>query len=158
MKEYLGIALRAAVITVIAAGIGLAINMVSPRAIPWVYHPRTVVVVGDLRVPFTDEKTARKFFDDSQTVFVDARTEEDYRDGHIRGALSLPEPDLEARFPEVEPFLPANARIIVYCSGPDCDMAEKVAVFLGKMDRTNLMIMNSGFTAWKAAGFPVEGP
>lgn len=157
MKEYAGIALRAFVITVVAAGVGAGVNLVSPRAVPWIYQPRTEAVIDGTRVPFTDERKAREFFDDPQTVFLDTRTEEDYRDGHVRGALSLPEPDLETRFPDVEPFLPADTRIILYCTGPDCDMAEKVAAFLLKMGRRNLMIMASGFAAWKAAGFPVEG-
>lgn len=157
MKEYLGIALRAAAITVIAAGVGLSVNLVSPRPIPWIYHPRTEAVVGDVRIPFIDEKKARELFDDPATVIVDARSEEDFRDGHIRGAISLPEPELETRFPDVEPFLPSDARIILYCSGPDCDMAEKTAMFLAKLGRSNLMIMTSGYAAWKAAGYPVEG-
>jgi len=156
MKEFLRNALRAAIIASIAVGVGLGVNLVSPRSIPWIYHARTEAVVGDVRIPFIDEKKAREFFDDAATVFLDARTEEDYRDGHVRGAHSLPEPELEARFAEVEPFLPPDARIILYCSGPDCDMAEKVAIFLAKMGRSNLMIMTAGFPAWKAAGYPVE--
>ncbi len=157
MRGLFGICLRAAIIVLAAFLIGIGVNLVSPRSIPWIYRPPTEVVTPELRIPLTDEKKAREFIDDGQTVFVDTREEQDYADGHVRGALSLPEPEKEQRFPEIQHLLSAEGRIILYCSGPDCDMAEKVAKFMGQLGYRNLMIMSSGFPAWKKAGFPVEG-
>jgi rhodanese-related sulfurtransferase len=43
---------------------------------------------------------------------VDVRGDDLYNAGHIPGALSIPESDLESRITNLDP----NARIITYCT------------------------------------------
>ena len=45
-------------------------------------------------------------------VFVDVRSVQEYNEGHIQGAVSLPLPELPARFAE----LPRDAALITYCT------------------------------------------
>jgi 3-mercaptopyruvate sulfurtransferase SseA len=55
---------------------------------------------------------ARAALDTGQAVFVDVRSTVGYEDGHIRGALSIPLPDLEARWTELDPA----DWILLYCA------------------------------------------
>lgn len=156
MKKSAGILLRAAIIVVVASCIGLAVNFVSPRAIPWVYTPAEEVVVAGATIPIVDENKAREFLDDGETVFLDTRHREDFAEGHIKGAFSLPASEQQSRFIEIQPLLPEESRVIVYCGGPECEMADKVARFLAQLGYKKVRIMRAGFSAWKKAGYPVE--
>ena len=50
---------------------------------------------------------------DSSVVIVDVRTSEEYREGHIPGAISIPNESIEDTMPAALPDLDAD--IIVYC-------------------------------------------
>jgi hypothetical protein len=49
----------------------------------------------------------------SQAVVIDVRSPEEYRQGHIPGAVNLPLPQIEARN---YPVLPRDKRLISYCA------------------------------------------
>ncbi len=61
------------------------------------------------RVSPADAKAA---LDAGTAVFVDVRSEQEYEQGHIPGALSIPNADLEARLGELD----SNSWIITYCT------------------------------------------
>lgn len=75
---------------------------------------------------------------------------------HVKGSVFLSPDDVEEQFPSVEPLLPQDSKIVLYCYGPECDMAERVAAFLAQMGYRNLAVMSAGFPAWHKAGYPVE--
>jgi rhodanese-related sulfurtransferase len=156
MKEFAKLVLTAIAIAVAASGVGLGINMASSRSIPWVYQPPDEISVEDVKIPLVDEREAKRFFDDAGTVFIDTRHAKDYEKNHVKGALLLPPEEQEERFPAIEPLIPEGGRLILYCYGPDCDMAERVAQFLVPLGYKNLMIMRSGFRGWQQTGYPVE--
>jgi rhodanese-related sulfurtransferase len=156
MKGFLGIALRAVLLALIASAVGLGVNMVSPRGIPYIYEPPRVVEIMGVKVPVIDEKEAYKFLSDDKTIFVDTRDDKDYTEGRVKGAVLLTSARKEELFPMVEPLLPQESRLILYCHGPDCRMAEKVSTFLAQLGYKNMMLMEAGFDAWEKAGYPVE--
>jgi len=157
MKKFLGILFRAVLIAVTASLIGLGMNVVSSKPVPWTYVPLNEIEISGLRVPLIDEKVARKLMDEEGTIFVDTRHKDDYDKKRVKGAIFLPQPDKEAQFVVVQPLLPEDARLILYCYGPQCDMAEEVARFLFPLGYKQMMIMTAGFKAWDQAGYPVEG-
>ncbi len=157
MKQILRIVLRAAIITVAFGSIGLGVNAFSSKGIPWIYAPPTELVIAGLKVPFVDEKDAFKFFNDGSTVFLDTRREDDYRERRVKGALFLSPDDVQEQFLAIQPLLPEDSRIILYCYGPECDMAERVVEFLAPMGYKNMMIMTAGLRGWEQAGYPAEG-
>jgi 3-mercaptopyruvate sulfurtransferase SseA len=61
------------------------------------------------RVTVQDAKAA---YDAGTAVFVDVRGDDLYNAGHIPGALSIAESEMESRFTELDP----NAWIITYCT------------------------------------------
>lgn len=155
MKPFIGIAIRALGLLLVWSSIGLAINAVSPKGIPWVYEPPKEIDLSGVKVPLWDEKQAFKYLDDPGTTFVDTRKPEDYGEGHVKGAVSLPRADKEDRFPLVQPLLPEENRLILYCYGPECEDAERVAGFLAQLGYKNMAIMSPGFPQWKKAGYPM---
>lgn len=103
---------------------------------------------------------ARAFdlYQSGQGVFVDARIEQDYLDGHIPGAHFLPVSAFEGDYPDRVKFqMDPNAITVVYCSGgDDCEAAEDVAIFLQGAGFTSLYIIHDGMPGWIACGHPVE--
>ncbi|MCA1960864.1 MAG: rhodanese-like domain-containing protein [Desulfomonile sp.] len=156
LKNGIKVICRALIMSVLFGAIGPMINLMSQRPLPWVYVAPKEVMVAGVKVSLVDEKEARQYFDDGSTVFVDSRKCDDYAKAHVKGAICFPPESAEERFPATEPLLPLDSRIILYCYGPECDMAERVGEFLGRRGYKNMLIMSSGFAAWERAGFPVE--
>ncbi|MFH0825702.1 MAG: rhodanese-like domain-containing protein, partial [Pseudomonadota bacterium] len=143
-------------IVMVWGAVGLGVNLVSPNGIPWIYVQAKTVELHGIKVELIDEKEARKFFGNGETVFVDSRTHEDYDKGHVEGSVFLGPEDVEERYVSVQPLLPEESKIILYCYGPECDMAERVAEFLGGLGYRDMSIMTAGYAAWEHAGFPVS--
>ncbi len=61
------------------------------------------------RISVQDAKAA---YDAGTAVFVDVRGDDSYNMGHIPGAISIAEEEMEARFTELDP----NDWIITYCT------------------------------------------
>ncbi len=87
-------------------------------------------------------------------VVLDLRPVEEYRAGHIAGALSLPLEELEARLAE----LPAGIEIVAYCRGPFCALAPQGVTLLRRRG-LRARRLEDGFPEWRLAGLPVAvGP
>lgn len=156
MKSLTSLLIRAACILAVSSLIGMGLNFASSRPLPWIYEPPNELQISGLNVPIIDEKRAYQFFNDGETVFVDTRNPDDYSQGRVKGAVFLPAYEKENRFPVLQPLLPKGYRLILYCYGPQCEMAEDVAGFLAQLGYKKMMIMASGYRVWKKAGYPVE--
>ena len=81
---------------------------------------------------------------------IDVRPAEEYRAGHIPGAISIPLKELEARLAE----LPTNREIVAYCRGPYCVLAiQAVETLRAKGYRA--VRMEEGVPDWRARGYEV---
>ncbi|MBI3798366.1 MAG: metalloregulator ArsR/SmtB family transcription factor [Deltaproteobacteria bacterium] len=81
---------------------------------------------------------------------LDVRPPEEYRSGHIAGAMSLPLHALQERLAE----LPRNQDIVAYCRGPYCVLAAQ-AVELLREHGFRAVRLEDGVTDWRAHGLPV---
>ena len=84
-------------------------------------------------------------------VLLDARPVEEYRAGHIPGALSVPVEALGAKLRE----LPKGREVIAYCRGPYCLFSDEVVAFLTAQG-IRARRLGPGLPDWRAAGLPVE--
>ncbi|MBV9216482.1 MAG: rhodanese-like domain-containing protein [Acidobacteria bacterium] len=66
----------------------------------------------DSEVPRMSLEDAKKAFDEGTVVIVDARSAEQYKDNHIKGAVSIPIGSEPSEFDK----LPKGKKILVYCS------------------------------------------
>ena len=95
-------------------------------------------------------------WDKGDALFVDARSQNDYDNGHIPGAVSLPVGQFEE---QIESFLnryPAEQHIVTYCSGRTCEDSHDLAQSLSDVGFTNVRIFIDGFPGWEAEGYPIE--
>ena len=81
-------------------------------------------------------------------VLLDVREREEYREGHLAGALSVPRGFLEMKVEEAVPE--RDAEIIAYCAGGTRSLIAGCA--LKEMGYTNVSSMTGGFGAWKGGG------
>ncbi len=81
-------------------------------------------------------------------ALLDVREREEYREGHLDSALSLPRGFLEMRIEEAVPD--KSAPIIAYCAGGVRSLI--AARTLKEMGYENVTSMSGGYTAWKNAG------
>jgi rhodanese-related sulfurtransferase len=88
---------------------------------------------------------------DGQVTVLDVRPREEYRAGHIPGALSVPLPELKKRLIE----LPKKREVVAYCRGPYCIMAIEAVELLRKKGFTAHR-MKEGIADWRARGWRIE--
>jgi len=88
---------------------------------------------------------------DGEVTVLDVRPSEEFRAGHIPGALSVPLPELKKRLAE----LPKNREVVAYCRGPYCVMAIE-AVDLLRKKGFKAHRMEQGVVDWRARGWRVE--
>jgi DNA-binding transcriptional ArsR family regulator len=86
----------------------------------------------------------------SDVLILDARPANEYRAGHIAGAISVPIDDLQNRLRS----LPMDKEYVAYCRGPYCVYADR-AVELLRKSRRRARRLAEGFPEWRAAGFPI---
>jgi rhodanese-related sulfurtransferase/DNA-binding transcriptional ArsR family regulator len=86
-----------------------------------------------------------------QVTVLDVRPVEEYRAGHVPGAISIPIGELAARLRE----LPKRKEIVAYCRGPYCVMAVEAVELLRKKG-FDAHRMEQGVADWRARGWPVE--
>jgi rhodanese-related sulfurtransferase/DNA-binding transcriptional ArsR family regulator len=88
---------------------------------------------------------------DGEVTVLDVRPAEEFRAGHIPGALSVPLPELRKRLAD----LPRRGEIVAYCRGPYCVMAiEAVDLLRKKGFRAHRM--EQGVVEWRARGWRLD--
>jgi rhodanese-related sulfurtransferase len=83
-------------------------------------------------------------------MIIDVRPVEEYRAGHIAGAMSIPVEELKTRLAE----LPRNQEIVAYCRGPYCVFAAQAVEILRKHG-FQAVRLEDNVTDWRAHGLPV---
>ncbi|MBL0715767.1 MAG: rhodanese-like domain-containing protein [Desulfosarcina sp.] len=148
-----------------AVVLAFSVNVISPRGIPWLgqWDESQGVVAADqaalaatLDLEIPDAQTARRLHAAGQVLFVDSRTADDYREGHIPKAVSLPIGEFDRR---IEAFLTRYGRdipMITYCSGRRCQDSHMLAQLLFEQGYENVSVFIDGYPGWAAEGFPVE--
>jgi len=95
---------------------------------------------------------------DGRIVFVDARDEDHYQEGHIPGAYELDPYHPEKKLGAVLTVCQAAEKVVVYCTGGDCEDSDTAALLLrdGGVPGQKLFVYGGGFTEWEAGHLPVE--
>jgi len=86
-----------------------------------------------------------------EVTVLDVRPPEEYRAGHIPGAVSIPLGELKARFKE----LPKNRAVVAYCRGPYCVFAVEAVELLRKKG-FKAHRLREGVLDWRSRGWRVD--
>src|SRR3990170_918405 len=82
-------------------------------------------------------------------LLLDVREKDEYREGHLEGALSLPRGFLEIKIESAVPD--KSTPILAYCAGGVRSLLAANA--LKEMGYQDVISMSGGYTAWKTAGY-----
>lgn len=100
--------------------------------------------------PVSDEELLRRVRAGSVTV-LDVRPAQEYRAGHIPGAISIPLAELKARLRE----LPKKREVVAYCRGPYCVFAAQAVTLLRKKG-FRAYRMKAGVLEWRSRGWRLD--
>jgi len=136
----------------------LAVNAVRTDRLPLIgdfsVAARMTTATGE-RMDIALEEAEKLYFTHA-AVFIDARSAEEYAQGHIRDARSLPWQDVDLNFMTVTADLELTTPIITYCDGETCELSHDLALFLRDAGFTDTRVLVNGWTVWQQAGLPVE--
>src|SRR5579864_6036096 len=101
-------------------------------------------------IPQLDIDAARKLMEKPETVVIDVRESDEWRQGHLPNAVAIPRGFLELRVEEKVPD--HNTPVILQCaSGTRSLLAARALKELGY---TNVYNLVGGFNSWKDRGLP----
>ncbi|MEV6205189.1 metalloregulator ArsR/SmtB family transcription factor [Streptomyces sp. NPDC051771] len=98
-----------------------------------------------------DREELRARIATGDVVVLDVRPVEEYRAGHIPGALSIPVDELDERIGE----LSEDLEIVVYCRGEYCVLAYDAVRLLTGLGRRAIRL-NDGMLEWRLSELPVD--
>ena len=158
-SDLLSAVVGAVAIVMASATFGVIVNHVSDGGIPLlatVNEPyRVSLPLPPELGPLTPEQ-AHELLGRPDVVFLDARIPEDYRDGHLPGALNLPPENFEERFLAVADQLEAASHVVVYCSGAECSDSIELGERLLEVLPGPVYVMEAGWAGWLAVGYTTE--
>lgn len=132
------------------AALGLIANAAAPKGIPVVTPPLPAAAP---EISFEDAWAA---FDDGSAVFIDSRPMEEYRDGHIAGALCVPYDDRKDHVESLRREVPRDRQVIAYCDAADeCESSKRLSGWLLIQGWKDVRYFAEGYAAWRDAGLPV---
>jgi len=121
--------------------------------------------IRSLNLQPADSNLVSRLFNDPRRegqliLFIDARDEPDYKQGHIPGAFEFYDIYRDKYLEVVGPACEVAQQVLVYCHGGDqCDDSIQTALTLRDVlhvPKENLYVYGGGFTEWCAHGLPVE--
>jgi len=127
----------------------LLVLAVVPALATGLYHPKRPAWSGQAEaLPRATIAQAQSW--GNRVLWVDARSTEAYRTGHIPGAVSLPMMNWERQLPEFLQAWTPDRKIIVYCDGGSCQASEEVARRLKReLGLEEVTVLQEGWAAWR---------
>jgi rhodanese-related sulfurtransferase len=149
---------QSSLIITLAFLVSLTLNRLRSDGIPLVedWSPETkgaLETEGSLEIAIED---AVALFFSQTAVFLDARSPEQYQQGHIQGARNLPWESVDEYCDAVMADIPQDAMIITYCDGESCELSKELAVDLFYYGYENIRVLVDGWRLWKERHLPTE--
>lgn len=145
------------------AGAGLPRSAANTNSMPLSAAQLLAAQIREKGLQLVDGGQAAQLFRDPRferdaIVFIDARDEPHYQEGHIPGAYEFDPYHPEQYFTNVLPVCQTAEQVVVYCNGSDCDDSESAAILLRDVGIANrkLFVYEGGFAEWMTNGLPVE--
>jgi len=97
---------------------------------------------------------AYKLFKDG-VKFIDARSADEFSEGHIKGAVNIPFYGSE-NYLDVINSLNKNEIVVTYCSGADCDISILSGEELFEMGFKRVYVFIDGYDEWTKNNYPTS--
>jgi len=122
-----------------------------------------VARLGEQGLRVIDGQEAKKTFENPQYdqelfVFIDARDDRHYEEGHVPGAYQFDRYYPEKHLAAVLPACLTATKIVVYCTGGNCEDSEFAALALREagVPQERLFVYVGGMTDWATNAVPIE--
>ena len=89
---------------------------------------------------------------ENNVIFIDARSEEYFNEGHIPNAIC--KDDFDSLVVQLENILGMDDPFVVYCSDDDCGSSEELSYELQSYGFNNIYLFKGGWKEWQNAGLP----
>jgi rhodanese-related sulfurtransferase len=99
---------------------------------------------------------AEWLFSEEEALFIDSRPKEDFRAGHILGAVNIPFEEYKRENALDLIFLPPEGTVVVYCDGSECNSSLELAKVLHHKGLLDIRIFFGGWVEWTREGLPVS--
>lgn len=128
-----------------------ALESLGHRRLTDVQHVVQLYLDGRDQLEAVPLKELRRMVREGDVTVVDVRPAEEFRAGHIPGALSVPVPELKRQLREI----PRDREVIAYCRGRYCVYSLEAVTLLRKHGY-RARRAEEGLPDWKAAGLAVQ--
>jgi rhodanese-related sulfurtransferase len=98
---------------------------------------------------------AKDLLESQHALFIDARHEFDYQEGHIRGAVNIPLKEFDIHITRLSK-ISKDKLLVVYCDGAECNSSIELTVKLIESGFTNVKVFFGGWQEWNSAKLPIE--
>lgn len=142
-------------ILALAMLISLEVNYFRPDGIPLLNAAQSSVRLDQAGSEITI-KDAAMLFITKRAVFVDARSQYEFLQGHVAGALCIPPSEFQFLFKSLKPRLDGFEAIITYCDGELCPLSHKLAEQLRAAGYKNVLVLKNGWALWNNEKLPTE--
>ncbi len=137
----------------------LAVSVILAGYSAWVSSRRESVLPSAqssvAEIPLLRVEEAESLWRSGSTVFLDVRSSIDYAYGHITGAISFPEEEIEERLLKMKPRLERVPAIVVYCGSRNCGKSLWAAIRLRNAGLSQTKIFPAGFNEWHQHELPI---
>lgn len=149
---------ESAAILLLASAIGLLWNYPLLKTVftPESVSPPVAAAAHSSPLP-TGLAQVKELYFGKKALFVDARDEAAFREGHIPGSVSLPAGEAGAGTKAFIAAHPLNTTLVVYCNGYGCPDSRETADKLVSAGFGTVFVYEGGLPEWKKAGLPTEG-
>ena len=107
-------------------------------------------VAHDMVVPSIGITEVVPWLQERQAYIIDVREPQEFADGHIPNALSVPQSELAISLADV----PKDSDVLVVCAGGNRSL--RSAGFLKAVGYTRVTNLDGGTNGWREAGNPIE--
>jgi len=97
----------------------------------------------------------KKLLGQKRGLLIDARNEDEFLKGHIKGARNIPALEVDKHFEELV-MIPRDTLLLIYCSNPECPLGRTLARFVLDMEFTKVYLYDEGWNGWEKAGMPPD--
>ena len=144
------------IIVIVAALMGFVVNALNPRGFKMTADTRQDAFLAK----GISLSGAREKLEQGSSLFVDARSPEEFNESHVSGAVNIPAYQGDSLLDDVKNRVTVDdtsREIVVYCSSRDCDSADLVADAIYRAGcRNTLYVMKEGFDGWTEEGYPLD--
>ncbi|WP_299979785.1 metalloregulator ArsR/SmtB family transcription factor [Desulfobacula sp.] len=128
----------------------LSMRKVAENRIAEIEQIKNRFLEGKKGMESIDRDALIKRIQKEEVTILDVRPPEEFRAGHIKGAVSVPLKELGLMLTK----LPKNKEIVAYCRGPYCVLSVEAVQLLNEKGY-HAVRLEEGVQDWRAMGLPV---